>query len=198
MSLISDTIRAELVRAYAAPHRHYHNLALIEALLGLARQHADALADAGAIEAAIWFHDAVYDTRRDDNEGKSAALATERLQGATGDDRVRRVAAMIRATAGHQLPDFSDAAAAHDCALFLDMDLAILGAAPDAFAAYEEAVRREYAWVPEPLWVKGRGKVLESFLTRPAIYKSAPFRASHEAAARRNLAQSLAALARQT
>jgi predicted metal-dependent HD superfamily phosphohydrolase len=198
MSLISDTIRAELVRAYAAPDRHYHSLAHIETLLDLARQHAGALSDAEAIEAAIWFHDAVYDTHRDDNEAKSAALATERLSGAAAADRVHRIAAMIRATAGHQLPDFSDAAAARDCALFLDMDLAILGAAPDAFAAYEEAVRREYAWVPEPLWIKGRGKVLESFLARPAIYKSAPFRASHEAAARHNLAQSLAALARQT
>src|SRR5436190_19460000 len=98
MSLISDTIRAELVRAYAAPDRHYHNLAHIEALLGLARRHADALADAGAIEAAIWFHDAVYDTRRDDNEERSPALATERLHGSTGDDRGRRGAAMIRAS----------------------------------------------------------------------------------------------------
>ena len=101
---------------------------------------------------------------------------------------------MIRATAGHAIPDLSDERARRDCALFLDMDLAILGSAADDFAAYEAAVRREYAWVAEPLWVEGRRKVLESFLARPAIYASPQFRASHEAAARQNLARSLAAL----
>jgi predicted metal-dependent HD superfamily phosphohydrolase len=75
------------------------------------------------------------------------------------------------------------------------MDLAILGSTPDDFAAYEAAVRREYAWVLEPLWIEGRRKVLESFLARPAIYASPQFRASHEATARKNLARSLAALA---
>jgi predicted metal-dependent HD superfamily phosphohydrolase len=195
MSLISGAIRAELERAYGAPDRHYHGLAHIEALLGLARQHAQSLSDPDVVEAAIWFHDAVYDTHRHDNEAKSAELAAARLRGATDDDRLARIDLMIRATAGHQLPSLATAEAVQDCALFLDMDLSILGAAPDAFAAYEAAVRREYAWVPEPMWIAGRRKVLEGFLARDAIYASPPFRASHEAAARRNLAQSLAALA---
>ena len=64
MSLISDPVRAELLAAYAAPERHYHGLRHIEALLGLAAQHADAIADRDAVAAAIWFHDAIYDTRR--------------------------------------------------------------------------------------------------------------------------------------
>jgi predicted metal-dependent HD superfamily phosphohydrolase len=34
-----------------------------------------------------------------------------------------------------------DAVEASDCALFLDMDLAILGSAAEEFAAYERAVR---------------------------------------------------------
>jgi predicted metal-dependent HD superfamily phosphohydrolase len=196
MSLLSDPIRAELARAYTAPDRDYHSLAHIEAMLGLAQTHAGALSDPEAVEAAIWFHDAIYDTRRHDNEDKSAALAAERLRGAATDDRIERIAAMIRATAGHALPEFSDERAAHDCALFLDMDLAILGSEPDGFAAYEAGVRREYSWVPQPLWIMGRCKVLEDFLARPAIYLTPQFRASHEAAARRNLAQSLTALAK--
>src|SRR5262249_34922147 len=85
--------------------------------------------------------------------------------------------------------------ALRDCALFLDMDLAILGASPETFADYEAAVRREYAWVPQSLWIVGRMKVLESFLERPAIFMSPQFRTSHEAAARRNLTQSLTRLA---
>jgi len=184
------------VRAYSAPDRHYHNLAHIEAMLGLLRAHAGTLSDPASVETAIWFHDAVYDTRRHDNEEKSAELAVERLAGLLSPDHIARVASMIRATAGHVVPEGFDEAARRDCALFLDMDLAILGSAPDAFAAYEAAVRREYGWVPEALWIEGRRKVLQAFLARPAIYASPPFRASHETAARENLTRSLEQLAR--
>jgi predicted metal-dependent HD superfamily phosphohydrolase len=195
MSLISGTIRAELERAYAAPERHYHNGAHIEALLALARAHTDSITDPEAIEAAIWFHDAIYDTHRHDNEEKSAELALARLAGMAAPDRLARIASMIRATAGHQLPAFPTPEATRDGALFLDFDLAILGSAPHEFAAYEAAVRREYDWVSEPLWRAGRRKVLESFLARPAIYASPQFHASHEAMARDNIARSLGALA---
>ena len=53
MPLISEAIRAELMRAYAAPDRHYHNLGHIEALLRLARQHRGALADPDVVRHAI-------------------------------------------------------------------------------------------------------------------------------------------------
>ena len=191
MSPISGKLRDELVRAYTAPDRHYHNLAHIEAMLGLMRAHEAALSDPASIEAAIWFHDAVYDTRCHDNEEKSAALAAERLAGVLGPDRIDRIIRMIRATAGHRVPESLDDDAKRDCALFLDMDLAILGSTPDAFAAYEAAVRREYSWMPETRWIEGRRKVLQAFLARPAIYASPPFRASHEVAARKNLMRSL-------
>jgi len=196
MPLISEAIRAELMRAYAAPDRHYHNLGHIEALLRLARQHRGALADPDVVEAAIWFHDAVYDTHRHDNEEKSAALAADRLKGALAQERLDRITAMIRATASHQLPDFLSPEAVRDCALFLDMDLAILGSAQGEYESYAAAIRSEYSWVPEPLWIEGRRKVLEKFLSRATLYTSPQFQASHEAAARRNLTLELATLTR--
>jgi predicted metal-dependent HD superfamily phosphohydrolase len=197
MSLIPAPVHAELVAAYTAPDRHYHGLAHIEALLRLAEEHAGLIADRGVLEAGIWFHDAVYDTRRKDNEEKSAELALARLAGIATPDRLARVAMMIRATRDHIVPVFGDGApvsAARDCALFLDFDLAILGSPTAEFAAYETAVRREYSWVREPQWIAGRRAVLEYFLARPAIYATAQFRASHEAAARRNLGNALANL----
>jgi predicted metal-dependent HD superfamily phosphohydrolase len=200
MSLLSEAVRAELRRAYEAPDRFYHDLRHIEALLRLAQEHAAAIADPDAVEAAIWFHDAIYDTRRNNNEERSAELAIARLIGSAAEDRIAHIAAMIRATAGHRLPDFADSAAGatRDCALFLDFDLAILGSAPAAFAAYEQEVRLEYGWVPEPLWIAGRRQVLAGFLARPTIYATPQFRASHEAAARRNLAAAIARLDRDT
>jgi len=194
MTLITGPMRAELVSAYTAPGRYYHDLRHIETLVGLADARADVIADRDAVEAAIWFHDAIYDTRRNDNEERSAALAAARLADATGEDRIARIVAMIRATAGHALPGFADAAAKRDCALFLDMDLAILGSPQADFDAYEVAVRREYDWVTEPQWKRGRRAVLAGFLARPAIYATARFQASHEAAARRNLARAMARL----
>jgi predicted metal-dependent HD superfamily phosphohydrolase len=194
MTLISEPVRAELVSVYTAPDRHYHDLRHIEALLGLADACAGAITDRDAVEAAIWFHDAIYDTRRSDNEERSAALATARLAGTADEGRIAGVAAMIRATAGHAMPDLADAASGRDCALFLDMDLAILGSPAAEFDAYEAAVRREYDWVSEPQWQHGRRAVLAQFLARPTIYATARFRASHEAAARRNLVRAIARL----
>jgi predicted metal-dependent HD superfamily phosphohydrolase len=194
MTLISEPLRAELVAAYVAPDRHYHDLRHIEALLGLANACAAEIGDREVVEAAIWFHDAIYDTRRDDNEERSAGLAVARLTGAAAYGRIARIAAMIRATAGHVLPDIADTAARHDCALFIDMDLAILGSPEADFDAYEAAIRREYDWVSEPQWRLGRRAVLLRFLERPALYATARFRASHEAAARHNLARAMARL----
>jgi predicted metal-dependent HD superfamily phosphohydrolase len=97
---------------------------------GLADACAGAITDRDAVEAA--FHDAIYDTRRDDNEERSAALAMARLRR----DYRRPHRAHRRhdpATAGHVMPDFTDAAARRDCTLFLDMDLAILGSPPADF-----------------------------------------------------------------
>ena len=194
MSLLSDEVRGQLIGIYSGPGRHYHDLRHIKALLAMAQEHAREITDSEAVEAAIWFHDAVYDTRKGDNEAESAKLATQLLAGGVADERLEFIAATIRASANHRVPETMDAVEASDCALFLDMDLAILGAAGEEFATYERAVRREYDRVPERAWITGRSQVLRSFLARPFIYASPQFRCSHEAAARLNLERSLTSL----
>ncbi|TKT75500.1 hypothetical protein XW59_019500 [Aquamicrobium sp. LC103] len=176
---------------YRAPERHYHGTAHVEALLALARERRDELSDAGAVEAAIWFHDAIYDSRRNDNEARSAEFARQRLRDTCEAARLERIALMIEATATHEVPDLSDASARSDAAFFLDMDLAILGASPEAFRAYEEATRKEYAWVGEDDWIAGRSAVLRRFAGREHIYFTEPFRLRCERQARENIAGSL-------
>lgn len=195
MELVDEALKGELRTLYGAPDRHYHGHAHVEELLRLAREHRSELADPEAVEAAIWFHDAVYDSRRSDNESRSAALAVERLTGRTDPKRLRRIAGMIEATASHRLPRFADPAARRDAALFLDMDLSILAAAPDVFDAYEQAVRREFGWVAETDWRSGRRAVLETFLARPHIFHTDLFRSACETRARENIGRSLAQLA---
>lgn len=194
MSLIDGKTRAELSTLYGAPDRHYHGLSHIGKLLALAAEHRNALADADAVEAAIWFHDAVYDSTRNDNEKKSAELAEKCLSGRIEPERLRRIVRMIEATATHQVPDVAEEEARSDAALFLDMDLSILGAPPAEFDAYEDATRLEYGWVEEHGWRAGRAAVLKKFLARPFIFHTGIFRRSHESQARENIARSIARL----
>ena len=192
--LIGKAQQTELVALYRQPGRHYHGLAHIEALLALASEYRDRLSDPEAVDAAIWFHDAIYDSRRSDNEARSAALATEKLSSHAAPERLARIVAMIEATATHALPDLGDEAATRDAAFFLDMDLSILGAPPAAFDSYESAVRREYAWVDEKAWRSGRAAVLKKFLAHPRIFHTEAFRQDFEDQARKNMARSIAAL----
>jgi predicted metal-dependent HD superfamily phosphohydrolase len=194
---VEDNVKAtgeDAGEIYTGPDRHYHDLRHINGMLALAAEHGPEITDGEAVEAAIWFHDAVYDTRRGDNEAESAKLATQTLSGVTAVERLEFIAAMIPASAKRGIPDSIQGAAAKDCALFLDMDVAILGSAAEEFDAYERAVRLEYGWVPEEAWITGRAQVLRNFLARPFIYATRQFRKSHEAPARSNLSRSLARL----
>jgi predicted metal-dependent HD superfamily phosphohydrolase len=75
----------------------------------------------------------------------------------------------------------------------LDIDLAILAADPAEFDEYERAIRAEYAWVPDENYRAARAKILQSFLDRERIYRTAPF-AGREARARANIERALSRL----
>jgi hypothetical protein len=138
------------------------------------------------VRLALWFHDAVHDTRAKDNEERSAELARAALRGAgVPREMVERVRRLVLATR-HELP-----AEGADASLVVDVDLAILGAAPRRFAEYERQVRREYGWVPSADYRAARLRILRSILDRPAVYATAHFRDTLEERARANLARSV-------
>jgi predicted metal-dependent HD superfamily phosphohydrolase len=71
----------ELVAAYTAPGRYYHNLTHIEDCLGaLAGVDHLSAAEREILTAAIWWHDVVYDATRSDNEELSARLAEQHIR----------------------------------------------------------------------------------------------------------------------
>jgi predicted metal-dependent HD superfamily phosphohydrolase len=190
----AQTAFADLVAAYAEPHRAYHTLAHIAAVLGVLDTLRVAAHDWPALELAAWFHDVVYDPRRDDNEAQSAAVAARTLAGlGLPAALVDHTAALIRQTQAHD-PDPGDP----DAPLLLDADLAVLGAAPAEYAAYAAAIRREYAWVPDDTYRAGRAAVLRGFLQRPRIFHTERLFALLEAPARRNIAAELASLTQYT
>lgn len=192
--MIPRALLADLQARHAEPQRHYHTWAHIEALLGWFGQRREHLHDPAAVELAILFHDAVYDPTRSDNEAESARLLMD-ADLPDLDHAVRaRAVRMIEATARHEIPDDLKPDDQSDMAEFLDMDLSILGARPEVFDAYEQAIRREYAFVPEALYREARRGILQRFLEREQLYFSDWGRERFEAAARTNLAASIAPL----
>lgn len=184
----STTLREQLLARYAEPHRAYHSqqhlaecIALLEPALHLAQHPAE-------VEMALWFHDAVYEPRRHDNEAHSAAWAQRALLAAGVDgEAAARVHALVMATCHSTVPANSDAQ------LLVDIDLAILGASPARFAEYERQIREEYGFVPGWLFRRKRRAVLRAFAQRTAIYRTAHFRVRCETQARTNLQLALAA-----
>lgn len=176
-----------LLAAYQEPHRTYHNLTHIQALLQQQRQFEKELIDSQAVISAIWFHDLIYEPFRKDNEEKSAAQAGLILQTWNQPPSfISTVVQLIEDTAQHQPSNHSV-----DTLLFLDMDLSILGSAPEQYKAYCAAIREEYKQVPEEMYRVGRQEILKRFLERPHLYFSPTFQDRYEAQARENIAQEL-------
>ena len=183
-----------ILDAYAAPSRRYHSLEHVSACLGVMDRHVPA-EHLAHVTAAVFWHDYVYDATRSDNEEASARAweeaAAEMGLGA-GSPFAAEVSEMILATKH----DASVAGKAARVLYLLDVDLSILGEAPEVFDAYERGVREEYAFVPEDAFRAGRATILRRFLERPHLYETQRLRAVYEEPARKNLARSLAALSR--
>lgn len=178
---------------YAEPWRHYHVWRHVESVWGFLAD--EPLNDAEACELAALFHDAVYDPRRSDNERESARLAEANLTDTPYASKIPAVTTLILATERHApAADLSDALRA-DCLALLDADLAILGAADEAFDAYDAAIRAEFAHVPDELYRAGRSAILTRFLGRERLFQTNSMRDRFEAPARANLKRALQRLA---
>ena len=179
---------AALAASYGEAHRHYHTLEHIGECL--AAYDAQVVRDP-AVELALWFHDAVYDPRRHDNEELSAALFRTTALAAGGlDDALQgAVADAILATRHRVVPADSRGR------LVVDLDLGVLGADRPRYERYEGDIRKEYAWVPWPDYARGRAALMRAFLARTQLYSTPALRARWEAAARVNVAWTLERLA---
>ncbi|CCD92908.1 conserved hypothetical protein [Bradyrhizobium sp. ORS 375] len=178
--------RDELIAAYRAAGRHYHDLGHIEDCLA----RLDAVADLDGrdreiLTLAIWWHDVVYDPKRADNEEQSALLAERHV----APDLGKEVGRLIRLTRTHDV-----APGDRRGALLVSIDLTVLGEDEAVYDAYADAIRREYAHVPDEAYRAGRAAVLERFASRPVIYPDAGFAARFDQRARSNLARELRAL----
>lgn len=183
-----DAAGHDLLARWSEPHRHYHDLAHLQAVLAVVDGHDGC----DPVRLAAWFHDAVYDPRAagDANERASAALAQDRLTGLGVPAPVAaEVARLVLVTARHTTaPD--DRAGG----LLCDADLAVLARPEQQYDRYAAAVRREYAHVPDDAFRAGRATVLRQLLALPALYRLPELAARWETPARANLARELTTL----
>ncbi len=182
----SRDVFAELYAAYCEPHRFYHGTQHIGACLAQFDRHRELAQRPAEIAIALWFHDAIYDTQRSDNESRSADWAAEYLASEhTDGDSIARVRALIMATR-HDAP-----ADENDQRLLVDVDLGVLGQPQAVFDRYDRDIRREYYWVEWPQYVAGRMAVLHGFLDRPRIYSTPTFVDLYETRARHNIGRAI-------
>ncbi len=194
---IAAQIFDELTALYAGNQRFYHNFDHVRQVLSVIDLIKEDCQNAASVDLAAWFHDAIYDPKAGDNEERSAAYATASLtQLRVPASTIDVVTAMILKTKNHT--DTNEIALLSqnnmDAFIFLDADLAILGAPIQTYQAYAAGIRREYGWLSDEEYKNGRKKVLSCFLSWPRIYQTSRLRALLEIPARQNIQEEIRSL----
>ena len=180
-----------LLSAYAGADRGYHNLEHLEEVLEWVDHVPLSPLEKDLLSLALFYHDAVYVPQRDDNEQASAEWAVRDLTlsefAPTNFDGEKLVELILDTR--HIARPQSDLGR-----WMVDIDLSVLGAAPERFRRYELGVRHEYAWVPEALFRAKRKELLHHFLDRPRLYFTDFFHQRLDGPARANLQAAVEAL----
>ena len=175
---------------YSSPDRHYHTLDHIYDLLLLSEKYADQLQNRSVVDFAIFYHDIIYNPYMHSNELESAAYARKKLAAlSVPGNEIEQVEFFIYSTEIHKLLPFPFVHV-EDVKLFLDFDMAILGAPTERYIEYLRQVRREYGVLPETVYNAGRKQFLIKTLDSP-IYLTYTFRSTLESQARANIEMEL-------
>lgn len=170
----------------------YHNLGHIYKCFARLDHDYDLADDHTLVQCAIWYHDAIYDPQRNDNEERSADLAAEELSklkidGANID--LHMVRDLILAT------KHNGTAESNNAKLLVDIDICILGAPWTEYLAYSRAIRKEYFAFDKEIYNPGRCSVLKAFLDRgDAMFHTERYRMYFGGQARANLSREIAML----
>jgi len=182
-----------LSKRYYESHRHYHTLEHIVECF-------DTLDNMGELEdrtyefwMSLFYHDAVYDPMRLDNEAHSAALASQASLNMLTDvskivfhsEIARDLIYNIMMTKTH------NAIPCEEAAILVDVDLAILGSSPERFQKYEDQIRAEYSFVPEEIYNVKRAEIMKGFAQRSPLFLRQSFRDKFEEQAKHNLSRYL-------
>lgn len=189
-----DRLWQDIVMRYGEPQRAYHTLNHIKQLLVQFENIKHHLAEPHIIALALYYHDAIYDPTRSDNELQSAELATDALSSYLSPEQCQQIHALIMMTANHQIDVLIDSEKYNDAAYLLDMDLSILGAPWPTYRQYAKAIRQEYKHVADDDYRDGRTAVLQGLLVHPKLYLTDHYYNQLETQARANIKLELTSL----
>ncbi len=183
-----------VIVAYSQEHRHYHTLSHVSTMLDLLDEQRENVQHADAVELAIWFHDVVYDPRRNDNETESGRMFSHFSNELKLNRNIcTHVQTMIDATIGHKLPTGLNQEEIRTAAFFLDCDLHILSTEAAVYNRYAHDIRKEYNHFDDDTYRKGRISVLQTLVSRDKLYFSLGS-SSQETAARANMLREITEL----
>lgn len=179
---LAATLWEEIEIKYSGKNRYYHNLHHLENLLQELTAVKHLISDWNTILFTLFYHDAIYNILKSDNEEKSAALAAKRMKEAgVPQEMINLCKEQILATKSHAVSINADTNS------FTDADLSVLGQSWEVYSAYFKNIRKEYTFYPDMIYKPGRKKVIQHFLMMERIYKTDHFYRKYEAQARLNL-----------
>lgn len=179
----------EIATAYSQQQRYYHNLTHLQHLYNALLPLKGSVVHWDETMFALFYHDVVYDTLKNDNEEQSALKASRAM-------KVLGIPSVMIAFTGEQILCTKNHALHQEADInyFTDADLAILGEEWPTYQNYCANVRKEYSMYPDLLYNPGRKKVLRHFLLMNRIYKTDFFYCKLETTARNNLGKEILGL----
>lgn len=178
---------------YNKPERYYHNWKHIMDVWRFLSVPMKSMSvfDRQHLQLAIWFHDAVYDTTRNDNEARSARLVEYILQDLL-QINIMYIKKLVLSTIDHQLNIFENPHT-RVAKLFLDADMSILAADKATYDKYSDNIKKEYSHLCEIDYECARFQFIQNTLKKENIFL---IRHDLEDRARGNLNRELSKLQR--
>lgn len=186
---ISPELKAldDLLAMWGGDGRHYHSLAHLKQGLIFLDPYDESVT---LVRLAWFFHDAIYETGRGDNEQRSGDwFATYTSGRGLSAELVERGERLIRLTKDHQGALTDDPL----WPIMNDVDLGIFAASREAYDAYANNVWNEYkSVVTRQQFVLGRAAFMAAFKSRPIFLTEAM--KAREPVARANIDAEIARL----
>lgn len=186
----SSDIHRRLIDAYLEPQRYYHSLEHIRHCHDMFDQCRALLQQPQAIELAIWFHDAVFEPGKCDNERLSADLYLQ-LSAAVHDAPTRALVERLIMATLHDGENLDDS----DACYMVDIDLSSFGLPWPEFLRDSNNLRRENARLGDAEYYRKQTGFQTCLLARERFFQTDFFAERYEQQARDNLARFFAQIA---
>lgn len=149
-----------------------------------------------AISYAIMFHDCVYNTKRTDNEQKSATMLLDYMRLShnavywNNIESVMEAYELILLTKTHKMSDYKGEYE-YLAKMMIDCDLSPLACSSEQFKINRKNIRKEYSHVPEISFIAGTKAFYEGMINRDRIFQTKVAYSKCEEQARKNIEQGL-------